>query len=99
LRTLDCTIDNIDWLFDPSVEKDAHDGTSKNVNDWFAPSIDIWGAIPTPIYVTDNEDMTITYTIDADQSGAGYDNVMLISAIKELNAFPKPAGVKLTIVG
>lgn len=99
LRTLDCTLDNIDWLFDPSVTKTAPDGTLKNVNDWFAPSIDIWGDIPTPIYVDDNEDMTITYNIDADQSGTGYDNVMLISAIKEINAFPKPAGVQLIIVG
>ena len=99
LRTLDCTIDNIDWLFDPLVTKKAHDGTLKNVNDWFAPSINIWGAMPNPIYVTDNGDMTATYTINATQSGVGFDNVMLISAIKKLGAWPKPAGVALTIVG
>ena len=99
LRTLDLTIDNIDWLYDPSIDRLASDGTLKNVNEWFAPSIDIWGAIPTPIFVTDNEDMTISYTIDSDQLGTGYDNVTLISAIKEIKAWPKPAGVKITIVG
>lgn len=98
LRTLNLNINDIDWLFDPAVERLAPDGTLKNVNEWFAPSIDIWGEMPTPIFLTDNEDMTISYTIDADQSGVGYDNVTLISAIKEINAWPKPAGVEITIV-
>jgi hypothetical protein len=99
LRSSSCTIEDIDWLMNPFDYKLAPDGTYKNVNQWFAPSIDIWGSVYAPIYVTDNRDMTITYTIAANQSGPGLDNVMLISAIKTLNAFPKPAGVELIIVG
>jgi len=97
--SLNCNIDDIDWLLDPFAYKLASDGTYKNVNQWFAPSIDIWGSIHAPIVLTDNKDMTLTYTIDANQSGPGLDNVMLISAIKALNAFPKPAGVEIIIVG
>ena len=99
LRSLDCNIQDIDWLLNPFDYKLAPDGSFKNVRQWFAPSIDIWGSIVAPIYVTDNLNMTITYTISANQSGPGLDNVMLISAIKTLNAFPKPSGVDLIIVG
>lgn len=99
LRSLDGSIRDIDWLLNPFDYKRTHDGNYKNVNQWFAPSIDIWGSSYAPICVTDNEDMTITYKIGANQSGPGLDNVMLISAIKTLNAFPRPAGVKLIIVG
>lgn len=99
LRSSDCSIESIDWLFNPFDYRLAPDGSYKNVNQWFAPSIDIWGSVYAPIYVTDNRDMTITYTIAANQSGPGLDNVMLISAIKTLKAFPKPSGVSITVVG
>lgn len=99
LRSSDCSIENIDWIFTPAKTRLAHDGTYKTADDWFAPSIHLWGDIAVPVYVTDNQDMTVTYTIDATKTGPGLDNVMLISAIKTLSAFPKPSGAQLIIVG
>lgn len=95
----DCSIRDIDWIFTTYEYKLSPGGAYKSAKQWFAPSIDIWGSINYAISVTDNEDMTATYTIGAYQSGPGVDNAMLISAIKTLNAFPKPAGVTITVVG
>lgn len=99
LNTMDLTMDNIDWLFNPASTRLAHDGTMKTADDWFAPSIYLWGGTENPIIATDNGDMTVTYTIDATQAGAGFDNRILISVIKILLLWPKPAGVETIIVG
>jgi hypothetical protein len=95
LNSMDHTIDNIDWLFTTYAYKQNPFGEWKNADQWFAPSIHLWGSMGFPVYLTDNRDMTITYNIANYQSGPGVDNVMLISAITTLKAWPKPAGVEL----
>jgi hypothetical protein len=99
LNTLDGTMENIDWLFCPTATRIAHDGTSKTADQWFAPSISLWGVAADPVHATDNGDMTLTYTINATQSGAGFDNRTLLSVLKILLFWPKPAGVETIIVG
>ena len=99
LNALDGTLKSIDWLFCPTATRVAHDGTSKTADQWFAPSISLWGTATDPVHATDGKDMTLTYTINATQSGFGFDNRILLSTIKVLHAWPKPAGVTLTIVG
>lgn len=98
LNSMDVNLASIDWLFDPSTYLKIN-GNWVNTTSAFAPSINIWGSIHNPVYITDNRDMTITYTISANQTGPGLSNKALITAIKSLNAWPRPAGVTITIVG
>ena len=97
-RSMECTIGNIDWLLTPTATRLAPDGTLKTVDQWFAPSISIWGAAVNPVVLTDAENMVITYTVSATKTGAGFDNTILISAIETLSAFPKPSGARVVVV-
>lgn len=98
LNSLNVTMEWVDWLFNPYAYMNVN-GASVNTVSVFAPSIKIWGSVYAPIYVTDNQNMTITYNVAAYQQGPGVSNKALITAIKSLNAWPRPAGVSVTIIG
>lgn len=97
LNTLDLTMENIEWLFNPYHTKIDAFGNYVSEDTVFAPSVSVWGRIYKPVSVTDGRNMSVTYTIASPTFGAGYSNTLLLSAITALGAWPKPAGVSITI--